>query len=98
MGDKTGTVTFTYGGQEVGTVETTITVKRYNEIHGIEDGKKDIEEEKKSMPILLKVILIIMAVLVVAMIGLVCFVAYKRKQLEKRRRERRRQYRQQRDI
>lgn len=98
LGDKTGTVTFTYSGQEVGTVETTITVKRYNEIHGIVDGKKETEKEKKGMPIILKVIFIIIAVLVVAMIGLVCLVAYKRKQLEKARRERRRQYRQQRDI
>ena len=98
FGDKTGTVTFTYGGQEVGTVETTITVKRYNEMHGITEGKKDVKEEKKGMPIFLKIILIILAVIAVAIITLICYVSYKRKQLEKARRERRRQYREQRDI
>jgi len=98
LGDKTGTVTFTYSGQEVGTVETTITVKRYNEIHGITEGKKEVKEEKKGMPVFLKIILIILAVVAVAMITLICYVSYKRKQLEKIRRERRRQYRQQRDI
>ncbi len=97
LGDRTGTVTFSYEGQEVGVVEVTITDEYYNKIHGIKEVEEK-QEEKAGMPVLLKVIFIIMAVLVVAMIGLVCFVAYKRKQLEKRRRERRRQYRQQRDI
>lgn len=98
FGDKTGTVTFTYGGQEVGTVETTITVARYNEIHEIADGKQEEKKEKSGMPIFLKIILIILAIIAIAMITLVCYVSYKRKQLEERRRKRRLEYKNQRDI
>lgn len=95
--DKTGKVTYTYEGQEVGVVEVTITDEYYNEIHGIKEDKDAKQEEKTGLPFIVKLILGILAVIVIAMAALVGFVYYKRKQLEKKRRLRRMQYRKQRE-
>ena len=46
LGDKSGTLIYTYQGQEVGKVPVTITDKYYNKIHGIEE-KKTAKAEKK---------------------------------------------------
>ena len=96
--DKSGTVAFTYEGQEVGTVDVTITDDYYNEIHGVEEVKETKEEKKAGMPVWLKVILIIIGIIVVLFIALMAFVVYKRKQIEKRRRQRRMEYRRQRGL
>lgn len=96
--DKTGTVTFTYEGQDVGTVEVTITDEYYNQIHGIEEVEEVKEENKIKIPFIIKLLLIIIGVFVAAFIALVGYVAYKRKQIEKRRRQRRMEYRKQREL
>lgn len=96
-GDKTGEVTFTYAGWEVGTVEVTITEAYYNKIHGIVEKKEDKQKEKTGFPFVAKLILGIIGVIVLGMVSLVGFIYYKRKQLEKKRRLRRMQYRQQRE-
>lgn len=96
--DKTGKVTYTYGGQEVGVVEVTITDEYYNNIHGIkEEVKEDKQEKKTGLPFIVKLLLGIAAVIVFAVAALFGFVYYKRKQLEEKRRRRRMQYRQQRE-
>ncbi|MBQ8558773.1 MAG: D-alanyl-D-alanine carboxypeptidase [Tyzzerella sp.] len=96
--DKTGKVTYTYEGQEVGVVEVTITDEYYNEIHGIKEEVKEENQEKKTgLPFIVKLILGILAVIVIGFVALVGFVYYKRKQLEKKRRLRRMQYRKQRE-
>ena len=90
LGDMTGDVTFSYGGRELVSTEASITEEYYNQIHGIEEVKKEEKDEsKEGLPGILKVILGIMAVLVIALAGLMVFVYYKRKQMEKKRRERR---------
>ena len=95
---KTGKVTYTYEGQEVGVIEVTITDEYYNEIHGIKEEVKEENQEKKAgLPFIVKLILGILAVIVIGFIALIGFVYYKRKQLEKKRRLRRMQYRQQRE-
>ena len=96
--DKTGTVSFTYEGQDVGTVEVTITEDYYNEIHGIEEVVEEKEEKNIKIPFIIKLLLIMMAVVAIAFMALVAFVAYRRKQIEKRRRERRMEYRRQRGL
>lgn len=96
--DKTGKVTYTYEGQEVGVIEVTITDEYYNEIHGIKEEVKEENQEKKAgLPFIVKLILGILAVIVIGFIALIGFVYYKRKQLEKKRRLRRMQYRRQRE-
>ena len=96
--DKTGKVTYTYEGQEVGVIEVTITDEYYNEIHGIKEEVKEENQEKKAgLPFIVKLILGILAVIVIGFIALIGFVYYKRKQLEKKRRLRRMQYRQRRE-
>ena len=98
--DKTGKVLVTYEGQEVGTVEVTITDEYYNQIHGINETK-EVKEEGKSkikIPFVIKLLLIITGVIAAAFAALVLFVAYKRKQIEKRRRQRRMEYRRQREL
>lgn len=95
--DKTGKVTYTYEGQEVGVVEVTITDEYYNEIHGIKEVKEENQEKKTGLPFIVKLILGILAVIVIGFVALIGFVYYKRKQLEKKRRLRRMQYRKQRE-
>ena len=98
--DRTGTVSFTYNGLEVGTVDVTITEDYYNEIHGIEDvvETKDKKKIEIKIPFILKLILIIIGVVTALFVGLVLYVAYKRKQIEERRRQRRMEYRRQREL
>ncbi len=96
--DKTGTVAFTYEGQDVGTVEVTITEDYYNEIHGIEEVREIKEEKKIKIPFIIKLLLIIIGVIAATFAALVLFVVYKRKQIEKRRRQRRMEYRRQREL
>lgn len=96
--DRTGTVSFTYNGLEVGTVNVTITEDYYNEIHGIEEVVETKEKKKIKVPFILKLILIIIGIVTALFVGLVLFVAYKRKQIEERRRQRRMEYRRQREL
>lgn len=96
--DKTGTVAFTYKGQDVGTVEVTITEDYYNEIHGIEEVTETKSEKKIKIPFIIKLLLIVIGIIATAFSALVLYVAYKRKQIEKRRRQRRMEYRRQREL
>ena len=97
--DRTGTVSFTYDGLEVGTINVTITEEYYNELHGIkEEVVETKEKEKTKIPFIIKLILIIIGIVTALFVGMVLFVVYKRKQIEKRRRERRMEYRKQRGL
>lgn len=97
--DRTGTVSFTHNGLEVGTINVTITEDYYNEIHGIEEEVVETREEKKiKVPFVLILILIIIGIVTALFVGLILFVAYKRKQIEKMRRERRMEYKRQREL
>ena len=96
--DRTGTVSFTYDGLEVGMVNVTITEDYYNEIHGIEEVVETKEEKKIKVPFILKLILVIIGIVTALFVGMVLFVVYKRKQIEKKRRERRMEYRRQRGL
>lgn len=93
LGDKTGEVSYTYEGQEVGSFEMTITDKYYNELHGIEEKKeekKDIPSEKPSvLLIILKVLLVVVIIIAVLFLALLGYVSYKRAQKRKRRKARR---------
>lgn len=94
LGVKTGTVSFTYAGQEVGEMDLTITDEYHNELHGIEEVKKEKKEEKTpELPLILKILIGIIVTVVTAMLALVVFVHYKRQQIKKRRRQRRMQRR-----
>lgn len=91
LGDKTGDVLYTYNGQKVGQIETTITSEYYNEIHGIEEIKEDEPKEiQESSPLLVVVKIVVIVILSIAVLFVVflCFITYKRKaKRRKRRRE-----------
>ncbi len=92
LDDKTGDITFSFAGREIGSVEAAITEVYYNQIHGIEDSKedkKDEQTEKEGLPSIVKVLFAIVIITVIALAGLMVFVYYKRKQMEKKRRLRR---------
>ena len=97
--DKVGTVSFTYKGQEVGTVKVTVTDDYYNEVHGIqpEEETQEVQEKKSGLPGWAKWLLGILGVLLFAFASLVGYVYYKRKQLEKKRRQRRMEQRRRRE-
>ena len=97
--DKVGTASFTYKGQEVGTVRVTVTDDYYNEIHGIqpEEETQEVREKKSGLPGWAKWLLGILGVLLLAFAVLVGYVYYKRKQLEKMRRQRRMEQRRRRE-
>ena len=98
MGDRAGAVTYFYNGQEVGTIEMTITEEYYNDIHGIIDEIEEVKREKKqTLPIYVVVLLVVIGGILLAVAALFGFVYYKRKKLEKRRRQRRLEYGRQRD-
>lgn len=89
LGDKTGDVLYTYKGQRVGQIETTITSEYYNEIHGIEEIKEDKPKEiKENRPLLvvLKVVVIVILTLALLFIIFLCFITYKRRQKRRKRR------------
>lgn len=90
LGDKKGTLVYTYEGQPVGEIDVTITDEYYNELHGIEDVKDaDKKEKKEKSPVLRVVIIIvfvILSVVLVLFLLLLCYVAYKRHQIKKRKR------------
>lgn len=95
LGDKTGKVSYTYEGQVVGSFEMTITDKYYNELHGIEEKKEEIQkdEDKSSIDIVLivmKVLLWLFFVVVVFYLFVMCYVVYIRKQRRKKKADMRR--------
>ena len=106
VGDKQGTLVYSYEGQEVGKVPVTITEKCYNKIHGIEEKKekksekKTEEKEKKDkngMPLVLKIVLAVVGVVVVLGLLFIWLLLYRRKKIrERRKKARMRKQRQQR--
>lgn len=99
LDDKVGTVSFTYKGQEAGTIKVTVTDDYYNEIHGIqpEEETPDVQEKKAGFPGWAKWLLGIFGVLLLAFVALAGYVYYKRKQLERKRRQRRMEQRRRRE-
>lgn len=95
LGDKTLTITYTYEGQEVGSVDATITDEYYNEIHGIEEKENDIEDqkEKSEMPVAVKIVLGVVIAVVVMLLVFLCYLLYRRKKSGTRRNKRRRKRR-----
>lgn len=93
-GDRTGKMSFTYEGQEVGTVKVKITDREYNRIHGITEKQKPTEKKKgkTGLPIALKVILIILGIFAILFAAFMGFVIYRRYQIKKRRRQRHLRY------
>lgn len=87
LGDKTGTITYTYNGQEVGKFEVTLTDKYYNKLHGIKKEKKEKEEERKEekQKSSVAVKLIIGAVLALFVIWLGLYSECRRRRRVKRR-------------
>ncbi len=96
LGDKIGTICYTYDNWDVGTVEYVISDEHYKEIHNIKvigekPTKKEEEKKTSGIPTVLKIILIVLVVLALGIAGLFVYVTYKRKELERVRKERRRQ-------
>lgn len=92
LGDKTGSVTYTYNGQAVGTVHTILTDEYYNEIHGIKEVEKKQEEKKEEVSvwgIIFQIFIIIVIVVAVLFLMLMVYITYKRRQLRMRRKRRR---------
>lgn len=96
IGDKQGTLVYSYEGQEVGKVPVTITEKCYNKIHGIEEKKekkseKTAEEkekkDEKGMPLILKIVLIVLGVVAVLAVLFIWALLYRRKKIRERRRK-----------
>lgn len=88
LGNKIGTVAYTYGGQEVGKVQVTITDKYYNKLHGIETVKKEEQPKKKvkKIPFVVKVVICIVVLVVGACVTLQCTIMDRRRKKEARRR------------
>lgn len=88
LGKKEGTFTYYYEGQEVGKVKATITDKRYNKLHGLEEVKKEEKKVEKPKGISTGWKVCIGCVIIVAVVvtGLLLVVADKRKKKEARRR------------
>lgn len=96
LGDRQGTIAYTYQGQPVGTIRVTITEEYYKKIHNIKDPepvKLEIVKKKSTAQIVFTVIMIIVGVLTAGVVALLCYVSYKRKKIEEIRKERRRQRR-----
>lgn len=84
LGDKSGTLIYTYQGQEVGKVPVTITDKYYNKIHGIEEKKTAKAEKKETkkeegLPTVVVVLLVILGIVILFAFALILLLAYKRK-------------------
>lgn len=97
VGDRTGTLTYTYKGQAVGKVAMTITEDSYNELHGIEKVKEENTEKKEkkekqegfTLPLAVKIVIGVIAAVAIVYLILLCYIAYKRKKIQKERMERR---------
>ncbi len=90
LGDKSGKLVYTYKGQLVGEIETTITDEYYNELHGIKAEKKIAKstENAEKTPVwvtVLKIIGVVILVILILFLLLLCYVSYKRRQKRKRR-------------
>lgn len=97
IGDRTGTLTYTYEGQAVGKVVMTITEDSYNELHGIEKVKEENAEKKEkqagsTIPFVIKIVIGVIAAVAIVYIILLCYVAYKRKKIQEQRHARRMQW------
>lgn len=93
LGDKSGKLVYTYEGQVVGEVATTITDEFYNQLHGIQETE-DTKGKKKAdkgavLGIIIKVVFGIFGVVLVLFLLLLCYVSYRRRQIRKRRKARR---------
>ena len=99
LDDYTAEIVYYYGDNPVGEAEVTITEERYKAIHGIDDvemEKPDASEDKddkKGMPLLLKILIGFVVAVFVLFATLMGFVIYRRKQIEKKRRLRRKRMR-----
>ncbi len=92
--DKSGQIVYTYQGQEMGTVDVTITDAYYNEIHGIQEVQEvEPKKEKVKIPTIVIIILVIMGVLIGVIAVLFLLVYLKRRKIEQRRRQRRMEWR-----
>lgn len=96
VGDKQGTLVYSYEGQEVGKVPVTITEKCYNKIHGIEEKKEKKSEKKteekekkdeKGMSLILKIVLIVLGVVAVLAVLFIWVLLYRRKKIRERRKK-----------
>ena len=88
LGDKSGTLIYTYQGQEVGKVPVTITDKYYNKIHGIEEKKTAKAEKKETkkeegLPTVVVVLLVILGIVILFAFALILLLAYKRKKIKR---------------
>lgn len=95
LGDKIGTISYTYNDWDMGEVEYIISDAKYREIHNIKsleaptDIKKEQEKKSSKIPTALLVVLIILIVLFMAVAALFLYVGYRRRAIEKMRKERR---------
>lgn len=102
LGDRTGTLVYSYEGQAVGEMAMTITEEYYNELHGIEEAKEESTEKKEkkakqessTFVFVIKIVIGVLVAVVIVYLLLVCYVAYKRKQIQKERMERRMKWKQ----
>ena len=99
LDDYTAEIVYYYGDNPVGEAEVTITEERYKAIHGIDDvemekpDESEDKDDKKGMPLLLKILIGFVVVVFVLFATLMGFVIYRRKQIEKKRRLRRKRMR-----
>lgn len=98
--DKTCYITYTYKDQVVGVISGTITEDYYNEIHHIQESKKDGKQNEKQKEkvsvgvIIVYIILILLLLLVIFFLILVGYAVYRKKKRRRRRAEMRRRKRQ----
>lgn len=108
LGVRTGSISYTYHGQPVGKITTTITEDYHNELHGIEkqeatnpeSPKPESPKKEKPSAIIIVIRVIIWVILIVGILFLLllCFVTYKRWQIQKRRKARRRKLKREREY
>lgn len=87
LGDRTGTMVYTYGGEDVGRFQVKITEKYYKKLHGIKDVKKEKKEKKEEKkPMAAGIKILIGAIAAVVVIFLIFEQKCRKKRLAKKRR------------
>lgn len=76
VGDKVGTVTYTYNEQPVGSLKVQITDEYYNQIHGVEEKKQQSHNEQGEIPTVIKVLLWIVCFIFIIFVGLFVLALY----------------------